>query len=268
MGENMRFGVLGPVTAAWDGVDCSITAAMPRAILAALLLDANRPVPHGRFTAGLWGGNPPRSASASLHNHVHRLRRCLGDFGRERIRGTASGYVLDLRAGELDLLDFEELHDRGRRARQARNWADAAGTLREMFALWRGEPIADVEYPVLPDLERERLAEMRLQALDWYAEAELNLGRHLEAIADLRALVAEHPLNEAFPAHLILALYRTGRHTDALEVFQKTRIALRDELGVRPGPALADLHRRILERDPGLEWSGAVQARVGVVGAR
>jgi DNA-binding SARP family transcriptional activator len=264
MGRLLRFGVLGPVTVVQDGVKQSITAAMPRAILAALLLAANKPVPSRRLEAGLWGDTPPRSASAALYNHVHRLRRRLGDFGHDRIQATQSGYQLEIRAGELDLDDFGGLYDRGRKARLDHEWAEAAEAFSEMLLLWRGDPVADVEHPVLSDTERERLTEMRLQALHWRSEAELQLGNHVGLIADLRALVAENPLSETFAVHLILALHRSGRHTDALEVFQKTRLVLREELGVSPGPELAELHLRILERDPGLDWTPPARATVSL----
>ncbi|NUP50138.1 MAG: transcriptional regulator, partial [Catenulispora sp.] len=260
--SHLRFGVLGPVTVLRDGADTPVTAAMPRALLTALLLGANRPVSVERLVAGLWGEAPPRNASASLHNHVHRLRRHLGPGGRERLRGTSAGYVLEIRDGELDLPVFAELHERGRRARQARDWEGVVEALSAMLALWRGEPASDVDHPVLEEMERERLREMRVQALDWRAEAELRLGRHAEVIADLRAAVAAHPLAEMFAVHLMLALHRSGRDTEALEVFRQTRAVLREELGVSPGPVLTDVNRGILERDPRLGWSAAVPGAV------
>lgn len=254
MGESLRFGVLGPVTVVRSGVEVPVTAAMPRAVLAALLLGANKPVPARRLESVLWQGGAPLRSGASLHNHVHRLRRQLGDSGRERIQTTPSGYVLQVRAGELDVHDFAELHERGGRARLDRNWPEVADALSAMLALWRGETAADVDYQVLDDVDRERLREMRVQALDWRAQADLRLGRHAEMVADLRAVVAEHPLAETFPAHLMLALHRCGRGSEALDVFQSTRSNLRRELGVSPGAALVDLNRRILDRDPRLDW--------------
>lgn len=254
MSERLYFGVLGPLTVRRDGAALPVTAAMPRAILAALLLEANRPVAAGRLRTGLWPESQPRCASASLHNHVHRLRRGLGDFGRDRIRAAPSGYLLEIHDGELDLHAFLALHEHARRARRDADWAEVFAAVSRMLALWRGEPVADVAHPVLADAERERLAEMRVQALDWWAEAGLRLGRHADLLIDLRALTCEFPLVETFAAHLMLALHRSGRHSDALDAYSRTRTALRDELGANPGAGLVSLHGRILERDPGLEW--------------
>lgn len=266
-GERLRFGVLGPVTVARDGADSPVTAAMPRAVLTALLLRANQPVSVERLRSGLWGSEPPRRADSSLHNHVHRLRRHLGRFGQDRLAVTPSGYVLEIRDGELDLTRFTELHDRAGRARRSQDWEEAADALSAMLALWRGEPASDVELPVLGDMERERLREMRVQALDWKADAELRLGRHAEILVGLRAAVAEHPLAENFSAHLILALHRCGRSTEALEVFHRARTVLRDELGVSPGRALVDLNHAILTRDPRLDWQPSrTPQRAGISG--
>ena len=113
MGTTLRFGVLGRITVTRDGTAVPITAAMPRAILAALLMQANKPVPTTRLVSGLWGDNPPRSAAASLNNHIFRLRRHLADPGRDLIRATESGYVIRIRDGELDLHEFLELYRRG-----------------------------------------------------------------------------------------------------------------------------------------------------------
>ncbi|WP_194908406.1 AfsR/SARP family transcriptional regulator [Catenulispora rubra] len=254
MDQTLRFDVLGPVTVTRDGVAVPITAAMPRAILAALLMQANKPVPATRLKSGLWGDSPPRSAAASLSNHILRLRRNLADAARDRIRATESGYAIRIQDGELDLDDFVELHGRGQQAVMRGDWAVAATELSRMLSLWRGEPVADVDSDVLCATERERLSEMRLQALGWRVDAELHLGRHAALIAELRVLTREHPLNETFPAQLILALHRSGRHADALAEYQRVRVLLRDELGVRPGPELVGLHARILARDCGLDW--------------
>jgi len=249
---SVRFGLLGPVSCHRDGVPDRLTAAMQRAILAILLLDANKPVPTERLVAALWGDRPPATATASLHNHVNRLRQRLGEDGPERIRLVAPGYQISVRAGELDLHDFTVLYRRGREAHQARQWDSAARELSAMLKLWRGEPLADVAYPVLTEADRARLSDMRLQALDWRIDADLHLGRHAEVTAELRTLSGAHPLVEAFPAHLMLALYRCGRQADALGVYEQTRALLSEELGIEPGPGLSGLHQRILLQDPEL----------------
>ncbi|HEV2639726.1 MAG TPA: BTAD domain-containing putative transcriptional regulator [Actinocrinis sp.] len=247
----MRFGLLGTVVVERDGALVEMNSAMPRTVLAALLLHANTIVPVQTLIEVLWGGEPPASVTASLQNHVMRLRRLLGEEGGARIRAVAPGYLIEVRPGELDLDVFAGLTVSGRLAAQSGDWDRASADLGAALALWRGDPAADV-----PGLAGHRglrrLARTRLRALGDRIEADLELGRHRELIGELGSLVAEHPLREGFHRQLMLALYRADRQAEALEVFQRLRRRLAQGLGAQPSVAIRRLHGRILNADPGL----------------
>lgn len=248
----MRFGLLGPVMVERDGALSDVKSAMPRTVLAVLLLNANTVVSVEQLIEAVWDENPPASATASLHNHVMRLRRFLGDEGGGRIRSVAPGYVLDVEPGELDLDVFASRCAAGRTAARLGRWAEAAQDLAAALALWRGEPVADVPGTVGRDARVLQLVEARLQAREGWVEAELELGRHREVIGELGVLAAEYPLREVFHGQLMLALYRADRQAEALDVFQALRRTLVDELGVEPSASIQELHRRILNADPQL----------------
>jgi DNA-binding SARP family transcriptional activator len=248
----MEFGVLGNVVVRQNGVVRPIPAAMPRAVLAALLLDANRVVSTARLTEVLWGENPPASCVASLQNHVGRLRTYLGDENRERVETVVPGYLIRVWAGELDLKSFSTLSERGYEARRAGDWAAAARDLHAALELWRGNPLADVSSDVIQAVDAPQLAQLRIEALDARIDADLHLGRHESVIAELGALIGAYPLHERFHASLMLACYQAGRRGEALAAYQQARQILLEELGVEPGTELRQLHQRILAADPGL----------------
>jgi DNA-binding SARP family transcriptional activator len=225
---------------------------MPRAILAVLLLDANRTVPTERLISALWGDNPPQSAGASLYNHVARLRRSLGAAGVSRIRSVSAGYLVHVDDEELDLQVFTDLYRRGRDRIAVADWAGAAETLSTALALWKAAPLEGMPATLFFRAEARRLGELRLEAVRSRIEADLNLGHHERLIPELMALSVEHPLSEVFHGHLMLALYRSGRPSDALRVYRDIRGRLNGDLGVDPGPELADLHTRILQHDASL----------------
>ena len=145
----------------------------------------------------------------------------------------------------------------GRRGGRGRAGGSRAAKLREALALWRGPPLADLAYESFAQPAIARLEELRLAALEKRIEADLALGRHAELVAELEALVAEHPLRERLRAQLMLALYRCGRQADALAVYQATRRALVEELGIEPSPPLRELEQAILRQDPSLELAPA-----------
>ncbi|CAM5668630.1 regulatory protein AfsR [Streptomyces purpurascens] len=242
----MKFAVLGALTTADDdGVAFVVRGAKPRALLAVLLLEPNRTVPTDTVTAALWGEDPPPTATASLHNHVARLRRDLRDAGGTRLRTMPHGLELRVDADELDRDAFEGRVRRAVAARNREDWETAERAAGAALALWRGTPFADVPAvagrPVVTFLQ-----EQRLQALECRFEALLRLGRPDGLAADLGLLVEEHPFREALHRQLILVLGRTGRRAEALARFRSLRRNLVEELGVEPGPALQDAHREVL----------------------
>ncbi len=245
----MQFRVLGPVEALLDGEPAALGAPKQRALLALLLVNRGRVVSAGQLVDGLWGEAPPASALQSLQVYVHGLRRALGT---ERIETAGRGYRAVVGEGELDLDRFESALTQGRTAFEAGRASDAADDLRDALALWRGPALADLPEAARRAGEAERLEELRLTALELRYDAELACGRHDAVVAELEALTVEHPYRERFLAQRLLALYRSGRQADALEVYRSARRVLAEELGLEPSPALQELEQAILRQEPGL----------------
>jgi DNA-binding SARP family transcriptional activator len=245
----MEFALLGPLTVSDEGRDLQPARAKQRALLAVLLLHANEAVSADWLVEALWGEQPPASAANALQGHVSALRKLLGP---SRIETSPAGYRLRLGAGELDLDRFERLLTASRTApsRERRS-----ALVSEALALFRGEPLADLRYETFLQPDIARLEELRLLAVEERAEAELELGHHAELVPELRRLVAEHPLSERLRGQLMLALYRSGRQTEALAEYQKLHRTLVDEVGIEPNPTVKELERRILIHDPALEFA-------------
>lgn len=247
-GTALRFTVLGPVRA-WRG-DQPITGMPPqqRALLAALLLRGGRAATAAELLDALWGEEPPPTALAALRGYAFRLRKALGSDALTTVDG---GYALHCKPGALDLGIAEAHVSDGEKARGASDPARAREGFGRALDLWDGEPLAGIPGPYA-EAQRHRLTEWRLQLTETRLDLDLQVGCHAEAVSELTALSAEHPLRERLRALLMLALYRSGRQAEALGVYADTRRLLADELGVDPGAELTDLHQRILEVDPAL----------------
>ncbi|WP_180687472.1 AfsR/SARP family transcriptional regulator [Streptomyces gossypiisoli] len=223
-----------------------------RVLLAALLLEAGRVVPVASLKDALWGGAPPPSAHASLHNHVARLRRMLDDPGR--LRAVPPGYLLRVEQRELDVHVFESHVAAARAAHAGREWERTVRECTRALALWRGAPLSGLPAEVGGYAFVQRLVEARLLVLEWRYDAELALaepgaaGRDRLAglVPELAALAAEYPLREAYHRQLMLALHRTGRHAEALAVHRDLRTRLVEELGVEPGAGVREAHVEVL----------------------
>src|ERR1700691_3383632 len=250
MTPKLEFCLLGPLVVRCGGVVLPVPRGRQRPVLAVLLLNAGRVVSVGEIAETLWGPAPLPSASATVRNYVKRLRRVLGDAGQARIVTRSPGYVIRVDPGELDVARFEVLLEGARDAARGGSWEAAADQARAALALWRGEPLADVESEALAPREVPRLAELRLQAAELRIDAELHLGRHGVVIAELERMAAAHPLREHLHARLMLALYRDGRQAEALAAYQHARRVLVAELGVEPGAELRELQRQILTTSP------------------
>jgi DNA-binding SARP family transcriptional activator len=242
----MEFRILGPLEVYSDGQALDLGGAKQRALLAVLLLEANKVVSRDRLIEALWEDRPPDSAAKALQVYVSNLRKRLG---RDRIVTKAPGYAIQVSADELDLGRFERLVEEGGRQR-----------LVEALALWRGAPLADFARNRFALPEVGRLEERRLAVLEERIEADLALGRQAELIPELESLVAEYPLRERLRALQMLALYRSGRQADALEAYQDARRSLVEELGIEPGRELRELHQTILRQDPALERASEPEA--------
>ncbi|MDX2698526.1 BTAD domain-containing putative transcriptional regulator [Streptomyces ipomoeae] len=256
MRDGLRFGLLGPpVLYDAEGADAGVRpvgSGKVRALFVALLLEPGRIVSVDALKDVLWDAAPPPSAQASLQNHVTRLRRLLDD--PERLRAIPPGYLLRVGEGELDVRVFESHVAAARAAHAERDWARTVREATAALALWRGTPLGGL--PVADFGAQafvQRLEEARLLLLEWRCDAELHLAQGFEATdalaalaPELAALVAEHPLREAFHRLLMLALHRTGRQAEALAVHRDLRARLLDELGVEPGPAVREAHLEVL----------------------
>ena len=244
----MEFLILGPLEVSDDGQKLALGGPKQRAVLAHLILRANRVVQADLLIDGLWGEEPPESARNTLQTYVYRLRKVLGDG---RLEGRDGGYVLAAADGEIDAARFETLMKQGK-AQVASDPASAAATLSDALSLWRADALADVtEEPSLRG-EAARLEELRLSATEHRVAAEIAMGGHSTVVPELESLTARYPLRERMWANLMLALYRSGRQAEALSTFGRARQVLADELGADPSPELQRLHAQILHRAPEL----------------
>ncbi|MGH2655199.1 MAG: protein kinase domain-containing protein [Actinomycetota bacterium] len=246
----MEFRVLGPVAASEGSGPIPLGGPKQRLVLAHLVVRANQVVPAEILIDAVWGEDPPPAARNTLQGYVSRLR---GALGAERLEGRPPGYVLRADPTEVDAARFESI------LRDARTSGDperAAELLGEGLGLWRGPALADLAGEPSLQGEAARLEELKLQAQEERHAAELELGRHGALVAELEPLVAANPLRERLWAHLMLALYRSGRQGDALTAFQRAREILADELGIDPSQELRRLHERILRQDEGLDATG------------
>ncbi len=255
----IEFRILGPLEVLCGGASVPIGGVRQRALLALLLLSANRVVSRDRLIDELLPGTPPDRADRTLRVQVSRLRSVLNaDTGDEtRLLARAPGYLLRVEPGELDLQNLEKLLSEGHRALQDRAFERASQTFREAESLWRGRPLADLEFEPFARLEIERLEELRLVAAEERIDADLALGEHAAVIVELQELVREHPLRERMRAQQVLALYRSGRQAEALEVYRQTRRLLVEDLGLEPGADLQRLHQAVLDHDPQLDLAQA-----------
>jgi DNA-binding SARP family transcriptional activator len=252
LADTVEFGLLGPLSVRVNGEPVPIPRGKQRILLATLLLRPGRTVPADQLADVMWREGPPPSATITLQNYVKRLRQALGAVARDRVVTQPGGYLIRVKPGELDLAAMEQALAAARRAAREDAWLRAADEAAAALALWRGEPLCDVDLPLLAAPEVSRVAELRLQAGELRAEADLQLTRHAEVITDLEQLVADAPLREHLHALLMLALYRCGRRAEALEAYGRARDMLVEDLGSEPGPELQDLHRQILRDDPAL----------------
>ena len=247
----MDFRILGPLEVVGAGGVVTIRAAKLRALLALLLLHANTVVSTDALIDAMWPAGRPASGARLLQVYVSQLRRALGEEGRITTR--PAGYRLTVGPEELDGTRFERALAEGRAALAQGNPERARRVLGRGLALWRGPALADVGDLAEPHAEAQRLEELRLAALEARIDADLAVGAAGELVEELRSLVHRHPLREHLRGQLMLALYRAGRQSEALDSYADARRTLRDELGLDPGAALRALHAAVLRHDPALD---------------
>src|SRR6516225_5857775 len=254
----MRVGILGPFHLEDGGRQITIGGVRQRAVLAGLLLHANEVVPSEQLLVDLWGEDSPPSAANALQAAISRLRRVVPPG---RLTTTGPGYMLRIFPAELDAAQFEQLTFEGRDALAAGAAPEAVQLLDQAMMLWRGPPLADFRYEPFAQAEIARLEELQLACLEERNDAHLALGSAGALTAELSRMVADHPLRERLRGQLMLALYRSGRQTEALETYREFRGVLAEELGLEPSSALRELEAAILRHDPHLA-PGSATSRV------
>ncbi|WP_330335567.1 AfsR/SARP family transcriptional regulator (plasmid) [Streptomyces sp. NBC_00536] len=265
----MDIDVLGALAVRENGISITPTAPKPRQVLALLALHADQVVPVSALIEELWAGEPPRSARTTLQTYVLQLRALIatalerepdpeggvagaagGRTAKDVLVTLPGGYLLNSNGGTSDVREFDRLAGTGYRAMDAGDFPGAARLLREALALWSGPAFADVQGGVQLDMETRRLEETRLCALDQRIEADLRLGRHRELLAELTVLASRYRTHENLHGQFMLALHRSGRRGEALDVYQRLRGMLVRELGLEPSAALRRLQRSILMAGP------------------
>jgi WD40 repeat protein/DNA-binding SARP family transcriptional activator len=249
---SLEIEVLGRVDLLIDGRAVPLGGSKQRAVLAMLALRANHTVSTDELIDGLWGEGPPASAAKNVQLHVSRLRKAFGTDGAgARIVTRGRGYELQVAEDAVDATRFERLVEEA--AREPSGAAGANGAAGAALELWHGAPLADVASEPFASAEVGRLEELHLRAIELAIDAELAAGRHSEVIARLEELIAEEPLRERFHAQRMLALYRDGRQSEALEAYRTARGTLIEQIGVEPGPELQRLQAGVLAHDPSLD---------------
>jgi DNA-binding SARP family transcriptional activator len=256
----MDIEVLGALSVRENGVSIVPTAPKPRHVLALLALHADQAVPVTALVEELWGSSPPRSARTTLQTYILQLRELIAEAlargedqrctPKDILATVPGGYRLETRAGTVDYREFERLAGAGYRAMDAEDHIGAARRLADALALWTGPALTDIQVGLRTGMEAKRLEEARLCALDQRIEADLRLGRHRELLSELTVLVSQHRMHESLHRQFMLALQRSGRRGEALDVYQRLRNRLVSELGLEPSPALSRLQRSILTARP------------------
>jgi predicted ATPase/DNA-binding SARP family transcriptional activator len=242
--------ILGALEARTNERPLALGPRKQRALLARLVISANQVVSRDLLIEDLWAGEPPPGAATTLRSHISRLRSALeGADDAPTIDARPPGYVLKLSADQLDASRFDRLARRGREA-LARGAADvAADRLAEALSLWRGPALDDVADEPFARAEAARLDELRLRAFEDRIDADLELGRHRDVVAELERLVEEHPLRERLWRQLMIALYRCDRQAEALSAYRRIRGLLAGDLGLEPSAGLKELEQAILRHD-------------------
>ena len=241
---SLEFGLLGPFEARRDGETLALGGRRQRAILAMLACEAGHAVSVERLVDGVWGDPAPPGVVTSVQSYVFHLRQVLEP---DRPRGTPGavlvtvpgGYRLEVDPQTVDVARFEDLVAAADAAAERHEPGTAAATYRAALALWRGDVLEDLGDHDFVAPVRARLDEQRASALESRIRAELELGHHSAVVAELGSLVAQHPLREGLHAELMLALYRSGRQSDALAAYRDLRSVLDTELGHRAEPTPA-----------------------------
>jgi predicted ATPase/DNA-binding SARP family transcriptional activator len=243
----IEFRVLGPIEVIRDGSALALGGPRQRVLLALLLIDAPRPVAIDRLADELWQGEPPDGALATMRAYVSKLRTVLGTSAR--ITSSAVGYALEVEPDHVDVTRFERLAREGHEALERGATRRAATRLRSALELWRGDPFAGDSDEGALRAEAQRLEDLRVSAIEDRIEADLGLGQNGGLVDELEGMLLQYPYRERLWHHLMLALYRAKRQTDALAAYRRARTLLDEELGLEPGEELQHLEQSILRHE-------------------
>jgi DNA-binding SARP family transcriptional activator len=246
--RRVRVRLLGPVDVVLDGVARPVPGLRRKALLAALALHPGEIIGTNRLVDMVWGDAAPDAAAVTLQSHLSQLRRVLAD--RAVIVARAPGYRLDFNAGDTDVQAAQDLIAQGRRSPDP---AQAVSLLQSAVELWRDRPLVDVTGLAWFDEEAQRLEQLLRRARHALIDARLAAGEHAEVVVELEDLVRQDPHHEPAHGQLMLALYRAGRQSEALAVYQRLRRTLDEELGIAPSPPIRDLERAILRQEPAVD---------------
>ena len=246
----MLVRLLGSMDVTIQGRPVRLGGRRQRAVLALLLLHANRRVSRDRLIEDVWDGRPPPEAIATLQSYVSRLRRLLGQD--VPIAAREGGYAIALPPASLDVDRFRDLTDRGHVALRSAHYEEASRLLREALCLWRGDPLADLDDIAVIREAANEWHELQLTALSDRIQADIEQGSATTVIGELEGLVGHHPYHEQLRALHMRALYLAGRQIEALAAYRHTRQTLIDRYGIEPSEQLRTLERAILAQDPSL----------------
>jgi DNA-binding SARP family transcriptional activator len=256
----MDIDLLGPLDARQGGVSVTPTAAKPRKILAMLALNAGQTVPKRTLFEELWGESIPQYAHNSVQTYILGLRKLINAAPDHRHRGNRcdakqvivtcqGGYLLDPMGGRIDVREFDRLAAAGHRAHALGDFEAASRRFTDAMAVWRGHALVDVPAGYVLEAEAHRLEESWLNVLDRRIDADLRLGRHHGLLGELAGLVSKHRTHEGMHAHFMVALHRSGRRCEAIDVYRRLRTVLVDQLGLEPSIRLQRLQQAILQSD-------------------
>jgi DNA-binding SARP family transcriptional activator len=256
----MRIGLLGPLDVTSESTEIRIRAALQRSLLTALAVRAGDVVPVDSLAQAIWDARPPATWAVTLRNYIRRLRLALGPDNEDRIATRPPGYLLRVDRGDIDIFAFETLRKAGLAAARAADWRLASAKFGEAEALWRGTPFADIPSRPIRDAHVPYLQEARLAVQEARLDADLRLSplNAANVTPELQRLAVSHPAREHLRLLLMLALYRSGRQSDALAAYREARQYSVTELGTEPGTALREMHQRMLAGDPSLTLPEAV----------
>ncbi len=251
-GDAVEFGVLGPLQMSVGGALVPLGTPKQRAVLALLVVNANRPVDIDTLIGAAWNQRPPPGARATLHAYISNLRRLMSSAGIDRalLASAPPGYRLGIDQNQYDLGRFRAKKEAGLHAAAAAQFEQASRQMSDALAQWRGPFLEDLREFQFVETLATAFDEEKVLAHTAHVEAQIACGRPNAVIMELETLIAEHPYREPLWAQLITAYYLAGRQSDALDAYLRLKTRLVEDLGIDPGPKLRELYEQVLRQEP------------------